>query len=509
MNIKSISPLLVFVILFILVCFIYNVHETIFYAPTSSCSWRQADSASITINYFQNGMDFWKQEFHLQGLEGGRKLTECPILYYGIAGLYHIFGQHDWVFRGTNFMILFIGLLFFAKMIQSIFNNQVLTVGLPLLIFSSPLINFYGPNFLPNTPAFGFVLIAIYYFYSYFIKKRQLFFYVSMLFFTLAGLIKLTSLIPFFLIIAFYGLEIINLKFLKFETKIFENKTTIIPGFLMVIGIVGWWVLGTTDAGTLDPIWALDAPTRNMTLDYVLANSFPDLFAPVAWIFFGGMFLFILFSPQKIGYPLYFANVLLFLGVLIVFFGIFRPLFSHTYYFIEFMVFPICVLLSFLYYLKNNNSNIYQHKYFNLVFILLVTAHIAYGKVELNKRYNFIGHEYQWYNERQTDAEDIRNFLFSHGVKPTDIVISAPDPSPNVTLYTMNLKGHSEFSSPYTPLRPETVEAYGKGYVKYLVIHDKKYLEREDLQRYFQYPVANYEDFLFLFDLSFLKEENQ
>ncbi len=507
MNEKSTSPIWVFVGLFILICLFYNIHETIFYAPTSTSSWRQADSASITLNYYQNGMDFWNQEFHLQGLESGRKLTECPILYYGIAGLYHIFGQHDWVFRGVNLFILFLGLVAFAKMTQLIFKNQVLTVGLPLLVFSSPLINFYGPNFLPNTPAFGLVLIALYFFHQYFIRKKLLFFYGSMLLFTLAGLIKLTALIPFFLILAFYGLEVLNFIFLQKRSKIFHHSINLIPGFLMVFGLVGWWVLGTEDAGTLDPIWELDTATRNMTLDYVLAESFPDLFAPVAWIFIGGMFLFILFSPKKIGHPFYLANVLLFIGVLIVFLGIFRPLFSHTYYFIEFMVFPISILFTFILYLKQQRSNIYNHKLFNPIFIILVIAHIAYGKAELNKKYDFNGHQYHWYNQKQTNAEDIRNFLYAHGVQPTDIVISAPDPSPNVTLYMMNLKGHSEFSSPYTPIRFETIEAYGKGYAKYLIIHDKKYLEREDLQSFFQYPVANYDDFLFVFDLSFLKEK--
>ena len=504
---KSPSPILIFVFLFILICLFYNIHETIFYAPTSTSSWRQADSASITINYYQNGMDFWNQEYHLQGADAGRRLTECPILYYGIAGLYHIFGPQDWVFRGVNFLILFFGLLTLVKLTHQVFNDKVLAVGLPLLVFSSPLINFYGPNFLPNTPAFGLTLMAIYFIYQYFINNQLKNFYGSMLFFSIAGLIKLTSLIPFFLILAFYGLHLINLNLEKLKSGFFHHKLKILPGFLMVLIIVGWWVLGTEDSGTLEPIWKVDASTRIMTLDYVLAESFPDLFAPVAWIFIGGMFLFILFSPKKIGYPFYLANILIFIGVAIVFCGIFKPLFSHTYYFVEFMIFPLCVLFTFIFYLKNKQPRIYEHKFFNPIFILLILTHVIYGKVELNKKYDINGREYQIYNKRQTDAQDIRNFLYSHGVQPTDQVISAPDYSPNVTLYLMNLKGWSEFSSPYAPISPETIEAYGYCCAKYLIIHEKKYLDREDLQPFFKYPVANYEDFLFVFDLSFLKDE--
>lgn len=502
---KSLSPILTFVPLFLLICVFYNIHETIFYAPTSTSSWRQADSASITINYYQNGMDFWKQEYHLQGADAGRRLTECPILYYGIAGLYHIFGPQDWVFRGVNFLILFFGLLALAKMTHQIFDKKVLTIGLPLLVFSSPLINFYGPNFLPNAPAFGLTLIGIYFFYQYFIKNKIKYFYGSMLFFTIAGLIKLTSLIPFFLILAFYGLSILNIKSINFKPIFFQQKLKILPGFLFVLSLVGWWVLGTEDAGTLEPIWKVDTATRAMTLDYVLAESFPDLFAPVAWIFIGGMFFFILFSPKKIGYPFYIANILIFIGVTIVFCGIFKPLFSHTYYFVEFMVFPLFVLFTFIFYLKNKRSDIFEHRLFNPIFIALLIAHIIYGKVELNKKYDINGREYQMYNKRQTDAQDIRKFLYSQGVQPTDRVISAPDYSPNVTLYLMNLKGWSEFSSPYAPISPETIEAYGYCCAKYLIIHDKEYLKREDLQPFFKYPVANYEDFLFIFDLSYLK----
>jgi len=456
-----------FTILFLAVCFYYNIHQTIFYSPTSVHNWRQADCASIALNYYQNGMDFFNQQFHIKGLEEGRKLTECPILYYFIASI---------------------------------------AITFPLLIFSSPLLAYYGPNFLPNAPAFGFTMIGLFFIFNYFNLKKIKNFYISILFFTLAGLIKLTAVIPLIAILSIFIFEVLGLQ-PKSLNNLFTKKKHVSLGFAIFFIIVLGWALGTNGRGPLLPIWELESSFIKKTFTFIKEVSLPTMFSPILNYLVLILGILILFFPKKLGFRIYSFYLLILLGVGIVFFMIFKPLFLHDYYFIEFIILPLTIILSSIYLLKKQFPYILDKSIFKVVWIFIILLNVSYSKSELDKKYDFAGKQYNVYSPVQVNAKEIRNFLKENGIAYPDAVISAPDWSPNVTLSIMNLTGWSEFSSPYTPIPPKKIEHLGKCCVKYLIIHDKKYLDREDLKPFFQYPIADFKNTIFVFDLQFLKEK--
>src|SRR3972149_5808757 len=109
---KNYSSLL-FILALLCVSFFYNYHEIVFKRPQSVHKWRQSDCASIALNYYQNGMDFFHPETHNLTSDGGTtgkcQTSEIPILYYSVAILYTIFGYHDFIFRLVNTLLFFLG----------------------------------------------------------------------------------------------------------------------------------------------------------------------------------------------------------------------------------------------------------------------------------------------------------------------------------------------------------------------------------------------------------------
>jgi len=184
-----------FILTVIVVSVYYSYPGMLFKRPQSIHAWRQADDASFALNYYQDGMHFFQPEVNnlttSQGTSGKTAPGENTYLYYFVASLYHIFGYHEFIFRLVFTLIFLAGLFFLYKTTRYLFDDVFWAFALPLLLFSSPVIMYYGNNFLPNTPALAFVLTGWFFFFRYRKEKRTLFLYLTMLFFLLAAWLKL------------------------------------------------------------------------------------------------------------------------------------------------------------------------------------------------------------------------------------------------------------------------------------------------------------------------------
>ena len=107
------------------------------------------------------------------------------------------------------------------------------------------------------------------------------------------------------------------------------------------------------------------------------------------------------------------------------------------------------------------------------------------------------------FNPTFYEHKEVRQFLADNGITYPDKVISIPDRSPNNTLYYMNLRGWTElFNYPFDTEKVKLFETYG---AKYLIITDKSYLEKPELQGAFAKPIANYKESIFVFDVQGLE----
>ncbi|MCK4747877.1 MAG: glycosyltransferase family 39 protein, partial [Bacteroidales bacterium] len=166
--------------------------------PFSIHMWRQSDCLSFTLNYAQEGMNFFEPKIHWSGDDPeGRTASEFPIIYYIVAGLWKIFGQHEWILRAINLLIVYLGLFYLFKFCRKYLESDFWATYIPLLVFTSPVLVYYSNNFLMNAPSFGLVLIALYYYWQFIAQKRTSGFNIALVLFLVAGLLKITALLLF------------------------------------------------------------------------------------------------------------------------------------------------------------------------------------------------------------------------------------------------------------------------------------------------------------------------
>ena len=145
---------LLFLILVAALSWLYGYHEIIFKRPQSVHYWRQADCASLALNYYQHGMEFFKPQTHNLtsngGTTGNASTSETPLLYYTVAVMYHVFGYHEYLYRLLNTLLFLTGLYYLYRLSSNVLRSQFWSTLLPLLVFTSPVLVYYGNNFLSN-----------------------------------------------------------------------------------------------------------------------------------------------------------------------------------------------------------------------------------------------------------------------------------------------------------------------------------------------------------------------
>ena len=236
-------------ILFFVAVLAISIHfkylDILFYYPQSADMWRQADCASFAFNYYQHGMHFFEPEIHNLLSGSGKAVGEFPIIYYCVAFLYKIFGPHIFIFRLFNLVIFYFGLTALFKLTYRLTSDIFFAIVTPLLFFSTPLVLFYANNFLSDVPSVSFVFIAFNYILSYKESHKLKHFWIAMLFFTLAALLKANSIIVFVALGSLFFIEWNNWG-VEEKTKIFKHNLINALGFAAsLILVIVWyrWVI--------------------------------------------------------------------------------------------------------------------------------------------------------------------------------------------------------------------------------------------------------------------------
>jgi 4-amino-4-deoxy-L-arabinose transferase-like glycosyltransferase len=276
--------LAVFYLLILVIVFAYYYHIVLFSPPQSVHRWRQTDSASMTINFYQHGMHFFKPEVHhltSDNNTSGYAAAEAPLLYYLIALLYKIFGPHDYIFRIVNTLIFLVGLGALFKISRHFLHDFIAAAFVPLLIFVSPAMAYYGNNFLTDSTALALVFLGWWQYIRYLDFNRYSYFIWAIVFFSLAGLLKATMTISLF---AVGGLALLwHLHwFHENKKQLFPRAmVTFVPIITGLVVILAWYLYAIwfnrlhdskTFLTTIMPWWDYNAEDRyNITL-YIKDN---------------------------------------------------------------------------------------------------------------------------------------------------------------------------------------------------------------------------------------------
>lgn len=503
---------LFFILLFSGICLFYNFHEIFHYGPRSTHQWRQSDSASIALNYYNDGLNFFKPRTHyVMGGEG--YVTgpgEAPLFYYLVALFYKLFGPYEGIFRTLSLCTLLFGFYLVGKIILQQTEDIMAALFVPALLMGSPVIAFYSFNFTPNIPAQGLAMTGIWFFYLFYQKNRLHLFYLSMLFFLLAGLIKISSLIPFLVIFGLWLMEALTIVKLKKNEQLFKNSLKIVPAFLALFAVMFFWKLfadhynevhqSSYFASKIRPVWSIDFPTITSIFENILFKKLNSYFHVFTLMALAGIGALIILTPRKHPPVLYVALLFYSLGCVAFFLLMFRQFEHHDYYVIDMLLLPALVIAMFILFVKNSFPLILKKWWFRLILGSALIFNFYHAKTQLRFRYELNSASMAHFNPAFYKKEALQDYLDELGVLPSDKVVSAPDLSPNNTLYYLNLRGWTEYFMG-GPLNPLVMEFFLSAGAQYLIISDESYLKKEELKPFLKYPLGVFENSIFVFDI--------
>jgi hypothetical protein len=488
---------------FITILFYLNAYNlTLSKRPAITHQWRQTDCLSITKNFYEEGMSFFSPKIHFQGGTGGKAVSEFPILNYTVAGLWKIFGEHEYIYRMLEYLIFVIAMC-------TLFNTLIRSKVSPLYAFfivsiflTSPLLVYYSFNFIADVPALSFAIMGFCFLFSFINTKIIKYFYFALVFSTLAVLIKASAIVPIALLLFFSFIDIFNFnKFFRTE-RLFTKKAFPITFIILSIGLVIAWYKyavyynGGSSNGvfllTVLPIWEMPEEAILNNLQVLFNVMFPIFFSkPMFFLFFTAI-IFVYSNFKKLtGFLMYCMvfSTLFFIFYLLFFFQVFN---AHDYYLNNLMIYPVVTFVCvgdiiFKMEFKNNYIN-----FFRSFVVILIIFNSLYSAAVFRSRtienleddslcawYPFLSKEdkglakyLRWrYNSTFQPLESITPDLRKAGIKREDLTLSIPDESFDVSLYLMDQKGFTISREAFIG-DSSVIRSFVSKKIKYVVLND-------------------------------------
>ena len=466
-NNQKLSVLFCFVFVFIFFFFGYN--KLISTGPMSIHAWRQSDSYSFALTYFNENNKLLEPSVLFVGENGhGKAVSEFPIIYFITAKIWKITGITPAILKFINFFLLLTGLFHLLLLSSKILKDNFWSIFVVLFLFSSPVLGYYGFNFIPNIPAFGLALTGLYYMFMYVTKEMTRDLILFTLLFSLASLIKVTALISFlgasFVALTYYipALKTKKWQFLKFA----------LGGIIVLFCYWQWY----TYAGkynkqdihyifnqSIIPVWELDWPTIKHVINQFYFRILPIYFNQFA-IYTLLLILILLFIiPKKSGLFAKRAAWIYFIGFICFIILFFQGLGDHDYFLINTLIFIPATLIAailalqkhFPFFIKSSITKITA----TIVLILLINNEMIITRSHYNPNNKLVTNniplksrekgfwDYTYWRQQVSDHEyqGIDKYLKEIGIKYNDKVISVGDPTPNLTLSLMKVRGFTEY----------------------------------------------------------------
>lgn len=458
-----------FCLVFIFIFFLFGYHKLISTGPMSIHAWRQSDSYSFALTYFNENNKLFQPSVLFTGENGhGRTVSEFPILYFITAKIWKVTGVTPAVLKFINFGLLLTGLFYLTLLAKKILKDNFWSMFVVLFLFSSPVLGFYGFNFIPNIPAFGLALTGLYYSYMYVIREKDRDLILYTILFLLASLIKVTALISYlgaaFVAVTYYipSLKAKKWHFVKF----------IFSGILILFGYLCWYnfaskynennLQGVFNQSII-PVWELDRTAVREILDKFYFNVFPVYFNQFAFYFLVLVLVFLLVIPKVANPFARRAAGIYFLGLISFMVLFFQGLDVHDYFLTNTLIFIPAILIAALLALQNKFPSFIQSSVTKLIAAIFLILLLNNGMIITRSHYNphqklvaynlpLKGREkghwnYVYYRMEITDLQyqGIDKYLREIGITYDDKVISVEDGTPNLTLSLMGLRGFTEY----------------------------------------------------------------
>ena len=489
-----------FYLVIILIGLLYYYGYIYTQPPQSIHRWRQTDSASITLNLYQHGMKFFQPEVHSLTADGnttGRAAGEAPLLYYVIALLYKIFGPHNYIYRIANSLFFFAGLGALFLLSKRVINDFLPALFIPLLVFVSPVMAYYGNNYLPDTTSLALVFAGWLQYMRYQEKQRITTFLLMITFFAMAGLLKASMTLNLFTVA---GIAIVHhLKLTgKNSTLKMPKPVVFYPFMLMAVTIITAWYLyaihynrihnSYTFLTSITPWWHLNREAFKELTHYILKNNINLFYSKELLVFLGiALIAFLAFFkklPEHIRLPLVFL-----LPGSITYINLYYNQFKyHDYYIIVLFSTVAFMTIALLLVIKTVVPKFYYSAYFTLLLFILIAFNVHHSRKEMSLRY------FGWKLEAPVykDYFTIKPYLKSIGIEPEDRVISIPDVTNCYTLYMMNQPGNT--IGRISADTPADIKQFITKGAKYMMVNDTSILNVQEIKPFTLNKIGKYNE---------------
>lgn len=512
---KNFLPICIFLMVSLCLFLLMNYDRVARRGPFSHHSWRQSDSYAFSLNYYYENNDFLKPSILYVGEDGhGRTASEFPVLYYLTAKIWKITGVTPFISRFLDLLILFIGLFYLYKLSFEILKDHFWAAIVSMLMFSSPLLGYYGFNFIPNIPALGFALIATYYYYKYHTSSNGYYLILSTFLFTLGALLKISSL---FLFLAIYVIFFLS-KILKIRQHLKAYLWHIGSCVFLFTFVIGW-LLYTKDYNSKNlvgifnqsiiPIWSITSERIHIILGTFYTNIVIYYLNPITLIALVISFITSIILFKKTNKLLLVISSILIVGVVMFLLLFFDGLDGHEYFLIDATILIPAITITFLTTLKNLSATFFSSKIAKtLAFILLLLTldyNVVMTRAHFNPhdklvRYNIhlpkrVMDYWNWsywnWEIHLKKYEGIVPYIRSLGINFEDRIISIPDETPNLTLCLLNQKGFTDFRYNYYQGAKSTERKIELG-AKYMIVEGEENLLREDVAPFIKNQIGEF-----------------
>lgn len=203
--------------------------ENIQLPPLDIHEWRQTLTLSIAHNFLENPNIFFPR-MDIGGNTEGIIACEFPVFNYLLAGIFKLFGTHDWFGRLLNWTVSCIGLWFFFDVVRKSTNFN--TAFYALIALMSSIIFEYARKSMPDTFALFVTITGVWFLWNYLQNQSKKYLVVGAVLVTLGILSK----IPFVLLLIF-----LLLPFLDEQYPRTAKRNLVIAIGLGLIGVVWWY----------------------------------------------------------------------------------------------------------------------------------------------------------------------------------------------------------------------------------------------------------------------------
>lgn len=450
--------------------------------PFNNHLWAQSDWFSITIGYLNNGFDF----FHPETLISNKQFpsnwnaddgsfitsTNFPIINFFISVLMHFSGIRDpWIYRTITLLISIIGIVFLYLTSKTITQDSHKSLIVICFALSSPVYLYYFNGFLPSIHSLTMVIIGLWAYFEYYYNKKIKYWIISIVFLTIATLIRTSEAVPLVAVLCFELFRIlVNSYNYKSFFRSFFLRIPIVIFSLFTIVLCLFWNSHLRNANGSLFLNNL-MPPRNWgdvyNVFYSILHSYIftyfTLFHYIILIILLSLFIIdkyhlkkIIIKPDSIGV---FLSIYV-LGSIAFFVAMMKQFNAHDYYFLDTFYLPVLLCLIILIrHLPYFNNGIKSFLATLFITILLFAFSIPAFFVKN------AGSSYSKTSYNHFEYSDI--FLDSVGISKEDKILSLFSFPQNMPFIQMNRTGYS-------------VMFYDSTLVENALLFDYKYIVIED-----------------------------